>query len=408
MPALRREDLPFYLVSAAAVTTVVSITAFEILMALALASLLLTRERWRLPPVWIPLALFMLGTLLSLAASGHAREGLPQVRKLYVYLMLLLVATAFRSVRQIRWVAVAWSFAAALSAAWGLIQFARKYENARRAGQPFYAFYVDARITGFTSHWMTLGGQMMLVLLLIAALIFFGSGRREKLWLIAAAVPIGAALELTWTRSMWLGALCGGVYLIWFWKPWALVALPALIAAVLAANPFDLRDRALSAFAPHGDLDSNAHRGELRQIGWEMIKAHPWLGVGPEQVSRQVGNYLPPGVPGLRKNQYYGHLENDYLQYAAERGVPAMLALMAAIGWAVFDFARALRRLPPAVEERWVLHAAIAVTIGVLVGGFFSWNLNTSEVLAPFLAVIGCGYVAAWQAAERPYLGTGG
>jgi hypothetical protein len=41
------------------------------------------------------------------------------------------------------------------------------------------------------------------------------------------------------------------------------------------------------------------------------------------------------------------------------------------------------------------LHGAIAVTIAMLVSGFYSWNLNTSVVLAMFLAVIGCGYVAA-------------
>jgi hypothetical protein len=67
------------------------------------------------------------------------------------------------------------------------------------------------------------------------------------------------------------------------------------------------------------------------------------------------------------------------------------------IGWALFDFARALRRLPSDAEERWVLEAAIAVIVSVLVSGWYSWNLNNSEVLAMFLAVVGCGYVAMWE-----------
>ena len=74
------------------------------------------------------------------------------------------------------------------------------------------------------------------------------------------------------------------------------------------------------------------------------------------------------------------------------------LALLWMIGWALFDFARALRRLPSDAEERWVLQAAIAVIVSVLVSGWYSWNLNNSEVLAMFLAVMGCGYVAMWQA----------
>ena len=110
----QRKDAKFYLAGAAAVTTVVSISDFEILMAMALLALIVARRPWRLPPVWIPLALFLLGTLLSLAASGQVREGLPQVRKFYVYLMLFLVTSAFESLRQIRGVTLGWALAAAV------------------------------------------------------------------------------------------------------------------------------------------------------------------------------------------------------------------------------------------------------------------------------------------------------
>ncbi len=396
---LSRKDVPLYLVGAAAVTTLISIRVFEILMAVALVALIVTRRRWRFPPVWLPLSLFLLGTLVSLFASGHVRQGLPQVRKFYVYLMLLLVTAAVRRVTEIRWIALGWALAATLSSVWALKQFFEKYRAAELAHRNFYTAYVDARITGFMGHWMTLSGGLMMAVLIIAALVFFARDRSWTPWLIVAAVPVIAALGLTWTRSMWLGTLCGGVYLIWFWKKWALAAVPVLIAGLLIANPFDIRERAVSALAPHeGKTDSNAHRAELRRIGWEMIKAHPWLGVGPEQVWRQYQDYIRPDMPRPQASQYYGHLENDYVQYAAERGVPTMLALLWMIGWALFDFARSLRHLPADADERWVLHAAIAVIASVLVSGFYSWNLNNSEVLAMFLAVMGCGYVALWQA----------
>jgi putative inorganic carbon (HCO3(-)) transporter len=406
----QRNHAPLYLAGAAAVTTLVSIRAFEILMALALVALIITRRQWRFPPVWVPLALFMLGTLVSLVASGHAREGLPQIRKFYVYLMLFLMTSAFETALQIRWVAIGWTVAAALSSLWALKQFLQSYtafleSEYLAAGQThpeFYTFYVDARVTGFMGHWMTLAGELMMALLLIGALVFFATDRRGTQWVMAAAIPIAAALAATWTRSMWLGAFCGAVYLIWYWKPLALLVLPIIIALVLVANPLGLRERALSAFSPHpGQTDSNAHRAELRRIGWEMIKAHPWLGIGPEQVSRQYRDYIRPDMPSPRASEYYGHLENDYLQYAAERGVPTALALLWMIGWAFFDFLRALRRLPPNAMERWILHAAVAVTIAVLVSGFYSWNLNNSEVLGMFLAVMGCGYVAVWEAARN-------
>jgi putative inorganic carbon (hco3(-)) transporter len=400
MDFFQRKDVPLFLVGGAAVTTLVSIRVFEVLMALALVVLVVQRRRWRLPPVWLPLSLFLLGTLVSLFASGDVRDGLPQVKKFYVYLMLFLVTTAVRTVREVRWVALGWALAATLSSLWALKQFFQKYRAAQLAHQNFYTSYVDARITGFMGHWMTLSGELMMALLIIGALVFFACYGSWRAGLMVAALPVGAALGLTWTRSMWLGAFCGAVYLIWFWKKWALAVLPVLIAGLLIANPFDIRERAISVLSPHeGQTDSNTHRAELRRIGWEMIKAHPWLGVGPEQVSRQYQDYIRPDMPRPRASEYYGHLENDYVQYAAERGVPTMLALLWMIGWALFDFARALSGLPADAEERWVLHAAVAVIVSVLVSGFYSWNLNNSEVLAMFLAVMGCGYVAVWQPA---------
>jgi putative inorganic carbon (hco3(-)) transporter len=53
-----------------------------------------------------------------------------------------------------------------------------------------------------------------------------------------------------------------------------------------------------------------------------------------------------------------------------------------------------LRQSPAGSPQRWLLHATIAVMIGVLIGGYEELNLGDSEVLGMFLAVVGCGYVA--------------
>ncbi len=389
-------------------------------MGAAVVALIVTRTRWRIPRVWLPLAVFAVLTLISLAASGQIREGLPQVKKFFLYVMLFLIPSAFRSVRQVRMLAMGWAAAAAASSAWALNQFYNKYEDALDAHHDFYRAYVTDRITGFMDHWMTFSNQMMMALLIVAAMVFFSSDRRKRgtdhsvprqgqsslsafsrwlgglgmAWLMGAGALISIALILNETRSVWLATAIGGAYLMWFWRRWLLLLLPVVIAILVLVNPFEIRDRILSPFRPHGNLDSSTHRAELRRIGWQMIKAHPWVGVGPEQVWRQAKSYMPPGMQALQPSEYYGHLENDYVQYAAERGVPAMLALMWMIGWALLDFVRGLIRLRPDADGKWVLHAAVAVIVAVLVAGWFSWNLNASTVLGMFLAVIGCGYVA--------------
>jgi putative inorganic carbon (hco3(-)) transporter len=415
-----RSSLPVYLAGAAAVMTMVSIAAFEILLGLALVAVLISpRESarglispgapagWRWPPVLAPLGLWIGLTLLSLAASGHMRAGYPQVRKMYVFLMLILVYGAVRTLAQVRSITLGWAIAGSASAAWGLEQFVRKYRAAAATHADFYTSYVADRITGFMGHWMTFSGHMMIALLMIGALLLFGRARETKPWsskevwsLAAASALVSVALLAAETRSMWGGAALGVVYLLWMKRPWLILAAPIAVGCVLLANPFAVRERAVSIVRPNKNLDSNAFRGVARTVGWEMIKAHPWLGVGPEQVGPQFDRYadiaqvarpLPPG--------YYGHLHNIYFHFAAERGLPALAALLWMVGKALLDFARGLRRLAPASDKRWVLNGAIAVILAVMSSGFYEVNLGDSEVLGAFLAVVAIGY-SALHAAE--------
>jgi putative inorganic carbon (hco3(-)) transporter len=80
-----------------------------------------------------------------------------------------------------------------------------------------------------------------------------------------------------------------------------------------------------------------------------------------------------------------------------------MLALMAIFGRALYDFAWSLRG--GVAVNRWLIHGAIAVIIGMMVAGYFEKNLGDSEVLVMFLAVIGCGYVAVMEGDTCPKQG---
>jgi putative inorganic carbon (HCO3(-)) transporter len=231
----------------------------------------------------------------------------------------------------------------------------------------------------------------MMALMIIGAVVFFCRDRRWTLWLLVAGGLIGVALVAAETRSMWAGAACGGVYLLWFWRRWTVIALPVLAGILFLVNPFGIGDRERSIFHPHGDQDSNEHRSVLRSIGWAMIKAHPLLGVGPEQVGKVYKSYVPADVKKLPTG-YYQHLHNVYIHYAAERGVPTMLMIVWMLLRALYDFIRTLRRLPKEADTRWVLHMAIAVIIAIMIAAWEEVNLGTSVVLAMFLAVLGCGY----------------
>src|SRR5262245_16008430 len=97
-----------------------SIAASQILMGLALAALMLSGEKLRMPRIWLPLLLFILGTLIALAFSPDPVAGLPQVRKMFLFSELLIVFSLLRSASWVRWLFLTWAGFASVTAARGI------------------------------------------------------------------------------------------------------------------------------------------------------------------------------------------------------------------------------------------------------------------------------------------------
>src|SRR5713226_1505782 len=206
------------LASAAAI--VMSIAVSQILLGLALISLIASEAPLRFPPIKAPLFLFLGWTMLSILFSVDPGDGLPQVRKLFVFSVLLVVYSVLREARHARWLAEAWFVVAAASAVRSLVQFGQKLEMARAKGQDFYDSYVGERITGFLSHWMTFSEVGMLILLVLLSYLFFAPGvsrRAAFLGGLCAAVLVSSLL-VSFTRGIWLATAVGCGYLVWQWR----------------------------------------------------------------------------------------------------------------------------------------------------------------------------------------------
>jgi putative inorganic carbon (HCO3(-)) transporter len=383
-----------WLAFGSAVSIMFGIAPSQILLALAFAALLASGAKLRLPRIWLPLSLFLLGTLVSLAFSDDPQAGLPQVRKFYVFLELLVVFSLLRSLQMVRWLFLTWAGIGAITAIRGCVQFGQKVQEAHRLGRNFYEYYVGERITGFTSHWNTYSAEEMFAFLMLAAMLIFAPPlRRVGIW-IACGILLGIAIVLGETRGIWIAVAVGMLYLCWFWRRWLVVAAPAVALLAIALAPGAIRDRFTSIFKPKG-VDSNQFRVVTWRTGMRMIEQHPWLGLGPEEVKLQFDKYVPADVPRPLPSGWYGHLHNIYLHYAAERGIPTMLILMWLLGQIIFDFWRGLRKLPPGPStRRFLLNGGIAVVLATLAEGVVELNLGDSEVLTMFLVVVACGYLA--------------
>jgi O-antigen ligase len=359
---------------------------------LALAGLLfavhLVRNRPPIsfPRVKLPLLLFCLFTVISVFGATNPAAGLFAVRKLVLFLIILMAVNLVVSRRHLVWL---WKGLFVEAALVGLIaagQFVRQYRMVS-AEHPHhvYAYMITTRITGLMGDWMNFGGQQMLVFILLAAFLLLALRAGRIWWVVAAVVALSIVLNLT--RGVWLGCFFAMVYLLWRWKPKWVLALPVLAVVAYLFAPRVVHERVWLALHPTRD-PALSIRFEMWRTGLNMIKAHPWVGVGPNNIPQVYDLYLPPGQ--APEAGFHDHMHNNFIQFGAERGLPCLVAwmwLMAAFLWQMWKVRRRCR------AGRWMVDGALAAWLAFMMEGFFEFNFGTSPVLMVFLFVVATPFV---------------
>jgi O-antigen ligase len=392
MPESRDRWL-FAVTLASAAAALVSIAAAETLLAMAALGWLLVRPgRIVWPGYAVPLAAFMITTALSLAMSPQPDIGWSVVRKFVLFMMGFLAANFVNTQWRARASLGILLTVAAIAGLLGMIQFLISYikfvGTHRLADDPT----VLTRITGFMGHWMTFSGEQLLIwCAAVPALIVLG-----RRWFALAGI-VGVALVFSFTRSVWLGAMAGFVAVA-MWLPKKVligVALPVAIVSVLASGLIYHR---VSISLEGSNFGPDSGRLALFFGGMRMIKDHPWFGVGPERVHTEFARYYRGGNLN-QVNFYYGHLENNVVQIAAERG----LLCLAAFFWLILEiYADLLAMLKTAPEDmHWLVLSALAALSGFIVAGFFSYNFGDSEILLLLLFIVSIPYGVSESVLQR-------
>lgn len=375
-------------------TLLISLTASQAFLAAAgityAIHLLRHQPRLDFPPIKLPLALFCFFTFLSLFWAANPAVGWFAVRKLVLFGILLLGVNVVTSAAHLEFLFQGLFLEAVLAGLVAAGQFAAQYSAVRALHPERIYFYMTlVRASGFMGDWMNYGGQQMLVF--PALLAFLLAGKAKKIWWIAFSI-VAVSIVLTFTRGVWVGCFIAAVYLLARFRPRWLWALPVLMLIGYLAAPNLVRERIESVRHPLSD-PSLAERFEMWGVGWRMIRKHPWVGVGPNNIEEAYPLYMAPGRPPLVG--YHGHLHDNFIQFAAERGLPCLAAwvwMMAALGWTCWN----LRiRKGRGLSLRWVADAALAAWLALLLEGCFEYNFGTSPVLMVFLFVISAPYAAA-------------
>jgi len=369
--------------AAAALFSLISITVlqgFWTIAALLWAVLLIQgKRRFAVPGFFWPLLIYIGWSLLAAAASTNPAASISASRKLLIFLIVPIIPAAFNGLAKLKFPVWAVFTSGLIASAWAVIYFLIK------AGP-------QERIRGFMGHYMTQAGLLGLFLAFAAGLVVFGRGKPRLIW-AAVVVPAGAALMMTLTRNAWIGVGAAIVLILALWKPKALVLAPIFAGLLYLAGPAAVQSRLRSVF--DGRDPSNIARLEYARAGLKIISERPLFGTGPNTVhvvfqdpKYELGDYARHNV----------HLHNNFLQIAAERGLPALAAWLAFLGWA---FLSLLRRFKTGAMEIRPLAAAGSAAVAALVtAGFFEYNFGDSEVAMFFLLIITLPF-AAGEAGER-------
>ena len=373
----RHESWIFALTLLSAAAALVSIAASEILLAGACLLWIVIRPRpvqW--PAYLLPLIAFMLTTILSYAMSADRSVGAHQIGKFVLFPMGLLAANFITDSSRVRLAFKLVLAVAAVGSVLSLVQFVLKERRFLETQTVIYDPMVLDRVKGFMGHWMTFSGLLLLVWCASLPLIVV-IGRR---WIIPLSL-VGIAIVFSFTRGAWVGAVFG-IALASFWIPRKqLVRLVVPIVMVgLLASPFIYHRVSMTV---KGQSGGDMGRIKLLKVGFEMVRAHPLFGVGLERIPREFPNYYK----GNDENTFYiGHMQNDFMQIAAERG----LICFAAFLWFLFALYRSLWKFAKSRDEiqRLTAVSALCGLTGFLVMGLSEFNFGDSEPLILFLFIV--------------------
>jgi len=382
------DRLVFLLLAGSVSIGLVSIAASQILLAATIFGAIWTMDRrkaaevLRLPFILPALVLFA-WTLLTVLVSSNVLEGLAALKKIFIFFVLILVPWIARMEGALVWIYRAVFAMGLISSLVGLVQYAIDPNRG-----------LMNRISGSMSQWMTYSGLLMLVLILLCAFALCAGWKRQK-WIIPLGLIFVLVLILSETRNAWIGATMGVFTLVLLIRPRALVILLVLVVAIYFVSPAKVKNRFLSGFDPEDPNTRN--RIELVETSLRLIQANPWFGVGVQNVKQEAlkhrGSHEYP-------DWMYQHMHNNFLQIAAERGIPGLLIwlwFMCRLAWDALQVFRKAKRAGEsyagAREAVLASAAALGAWVALMSAGMLEYNFGDSEVLALFFFITAAPYI---------------
>lgn len=361
-----------------------------------------------LTPMHLLALLYWGVAVISTALSPVRSSALDGLIKLTLYLLFfVLMARVFRSPRLRSSIITAYLLISAVVSVAGLRQWFFGADALATWVDPQSALSGTTRVYSFLGNPNLLAGYLIPAVVFSAAAVFAWKNWLPKLLALTLWVVNSACLVLTFSRGGWIGFVVAGFVLLlllihWFsvhlprfWRVWAVpIALglsAAFVISTVSVLP-PLRDRVASIFVGRGD-SSNNFRLNVWMAVIEMIKDHPFLGIGPGNVAF---NQVYPRYQQVGYNALSAY--SVFLEILVETGTIGLLCFLWLLlttlsqGWRRVQALRKLRN-----REGFWLMAAVATLAGMLAHGLVDtvwYRPQVSTLWWMTMAVITSYYLA--------------
>ena len=251
------------------------------------------------------------------------------------------------------------------------------------------------RASGFYGLYVTYADVLQLIGSLAFGL-FIALKRKRSMagaLLLASVAGISLALVMTLTRAAWPAFLCSSLLIVVVGAGRrALVILLACALPVALIGLFVLQQKRNVRFFDQQD-QSTTWRETVWKEGAHLLVSKPrhmLVGVGMDSIKRYGCSW------GLFDNcrQPMGHFHSNLLQFAIERGVPALILWLTLI----FVYARMLWRMVRSPDlggwiERGIALGALGGLLGFFMIGIVHYNWGDSEVVDILYFIMGLSIV---------------
>jgi putative inorganic carbon (hco3(-)) transporter len=244
---------------------------------------------------------------------------------------------------------------------------------------------IEVRLLSFT-YFSTTSEMKMLFFVTFFPLVFVKEKIFiPKIYLIISLSLIFISMYLTQSRNVLLAVIiCLIIYGIIVNRKF-LIYIAVFTVIVLTILPSQFRNRITSIADPKHP--SNESRLIMWNVGWQMFKDHPLIGVGDNEITEVYKMYKTPEFHGEGS-----HLHSNFMMVLATKGIFGIIFYIALF---ITLFLKHFKYFNAVVdkEQKYLIFGCILAMISFHISGIFEWNYGDWEILTLLLFIISIPFI---------------